>query len=118
MIACRVKVKRLIRRRRRNSGRLAIMKMKRLMTGILAGAFGLMLLAPSSYAWESRVERRAQIWEARQAARRHRAEMASRDGYYNGGYYYPRAYTWAPAPAYAYGYRYHRYHRWHHDDDD
>src|SRR5882757_9251613 len=100
-------MKRLVRRHRRNSRRLEIMKMKRLVTSMLAGAFGLMLLAPSSYAWESRVERRAQIWEDRQAARRHRAEMASRYGYYNGGYYYPRSYTWAPAPAYAYGYRHH-----------
>ena len=120
------------------------MKMKRLATGLLAGAFGALLLAPAAGAWESDSQaiynNRAKIWEDRQEMRQdlrngdwggvreeqaeiaqHRAAIARHmNGYYNGYYYYPRAYTYyAPAPVYAYGYRHHRrWHRWHHDHDD
>jgi hypothetical protein len=97
------------------------MKMKKkLISGLLAGAFGALLLAPATYAWEGpHVERNARIWQDRQAQRRHLAEdgYAPRNGYYNGGYYYPRSYAWTPAPVYAYGYRHHHRH-WHHGDDD
>ena len=97
------------------------MKMKKkLISSLIAGAFGALLLAPATYAWEGpRVERNAKIWQDRQAERRHLAEQgySPRLGYYNGGYYYPRSYAWtpAPAPAYAYGYRHH-HRNWHHDD--
>src|SRR6266700_2392000 len=102
------------------------MKMKRLATSLLAGAFGAILLTPATYAWDGPAETRAKIWEDRQDMRRdlaqgrygaaahERAEIAARqahlNGYYNGGYYYPRSYTYyAPAPVYAYGYRHHRH---------
>ncbi len=101
------------------------MKMKRLATSLLAGAFGALLLAPSTYAWETRVQRNAQIWQDRQAYRRHRAEYAARSGYYNGYYYYPYSYTYVPDydSDYSYGYYGHRHHwhHWHHGhhhDDD
>jgi hypothetical protein len=109
------------------------MKMKKkIISSLLAGAFGVALLAPATYAWDSPVETRAKIWEDRQDMRRdmavgnyrgaqhEQAEIARREarlGYYNGGYYYPRAYTWAPAPAYSYGYGYRHHHHHHHDDD-
>lgn len=116
------------------------MKIKKIVSSLLAGAFGAILLAPASYAWERPVvAQRAKIWEDRQDMRRDMAEgrygaaaheqaeinarQAAIHGYYNGGYYYPRSYTYSPyvvAPGYAYGSRHHHHrhwNRWHHDDD-